>query len=291
MFKDYKEIFKNLRNAQEQLWRDSTAVFPGTSFQNNMNDLQKQTFESLNSMVEQAINQSLELQQKWLEQWSERAGGKKIKPKTFAELSAEARDSTQHWLDNQNKLLEQWLQVLNGTVPAARPDFAEWEKRVQDSMQLQMTLLNDWLDMADFKKLSIKEIGNLSDQINKSMQKTIETQQQIWGQWFNDIGGSGARGEAPQKAAAPAADKPKAKRAAKSQAGTDDSAQSGDDLKQISGIGPGLEKKLKAGGITTIKQIAELSDADVADLEERIIRFSGRIKREQWVEQARKLVS
>ncbi len=289
MFKDYKEIFKNLRNVQDQLWKDSMTAFPGTAFQNDMNKLQQQTFDSVNSMVEQAITQSLELQQKWLEQWSERASGKKIKPKLFAELSAEARDATQQWLDNQNKLLEQWLQLVNGTIPASRPDFAEWEKTVQKSMKQQKTLLNDWLEMSDFKKLSGKERGNLSEQITKSMQKAIKTQQQLWGQWFNDPSASGAAKGAPQKAAAPA--KPKAKRATKPKTTAADSAQTSDDLKQISGIGPSLEKKLNAAGITTFKQMAKLSDADIADLEERIIRFSGRIKREKWVEQAKKLVS
>jgi len=288
MFKDYKEIFKNLRDVQDQLWKDATAVFPGAAFQESVNQIRQQSFDNVNSLVEQAIGQSLELQQKWLDQWVERATGKKLKPKLFAELSAEARESTQHWLENQQKLMEQWLGLLSGTIPAAQPNFSEWEKTVQESMERQKSLLNDWLELADFKKLSGKEIGNLSEQITKSMQKAIETQQQLWGQWFNEMGALGASG-----GAVPAADTKKEKRAAaksKPAAVTAEPA-SADDLKKISGIGPGLEKKLNDAGITTLKQIAELSDADVADLEERIIRFSGRIKREQWVEQAKKLIS
>ena len=68
-------------------------------------------------------------------------------------------------------------------------------------------------------------------------------------------------------------------------------AEGHDDLQQIAGIGPGLEKKLKDSGITTIQQIAELSDQDIAHLEEEIIKFTGRINRDKWVEQAKKLVS
>lgn len=285
MFKDYKEIFKNLRDVQDQLWKDSMAVFPGTAFQESMSQIQQQSFDGVNNMVGEAIAQSLELQQKWLEQWAERAGGKKLKPKLFAELSAEARDSTQQWLDNQKKLMEQWLQLLGGTIPAAQPDFSDWENIVRQSMERQKSLLNDWLEMADFKKLSGKEIGNLSEQITKSMQKAIETQQQLWGQWFNDLGALGAN-----QGSASASDTGKQKSSAIPKSAAAEPA-SADDLKKISGIGPGLEKKLNDAGITTLKQIAELSDADVADLEERIIRFSGRIKREQWVEQAKKLVS
>ena len=293
MFKDYKDIFKNLRQVQDQLWKDSMASFPATEFQQNPNEWQQQTLESVNSMVGQAVTQSLELQQHWLEQWSERVSDKKLKPKMFAELSAEAQEITKKWLDNQNELRDQWLQLLKGSGSASKPDFAEWEKIVEESIQRQLELLNDWSEKADFKKLSLKETGKLTEQIIKSMQKSIETQQQLWRPWFNQWGAGGtAEGEGKAaKAAASKPRKPKATSAAKSKNPSSDSTQPGDDLKQISGIGAGLEKKLKAAGITTLRQIAELSDADVADLEERIIRFAGRIKREEWVEQARKLVS
>ena len=62
-----------------------------------------------------------------------------------------------------------------------------------------------------------------------------------------------------------------------------------DDLKRISGIGPGLEKKLNAEGIYSFRQIASLTKSDVARLEQKVIKFPGRIKRDKWVEQARKL--
>ncbi|MCP5235619.1 MAG: hypothetical protein H6945_07760 [Zoogloeaceae bacterium] len=62
-----------------------------------------------------------------------------------------------------------------------------------------------------------------------------------------------------------------------------------DDLKQIAGIGPGLEKKLNAEGIVTFRQIAEFTDGDIARLEQTVIKFPGRIERDGWVAQARKL--
>ena len=68
-------------------------------------------------------------------------------------------------------------------------------------------------------------------------------------------------------------------------------AQAEDDLTQIRGIGPGLAKKLKENGVTTLKQIASWTAADIARMEESVIRFSGRIKREQWVKQAKALIS
>jgi predicted flap endonuclease-1-like 5' DNA nuclease len=121
------------------------------------------------------------------------------------------------------------------------------------------------------------------------MQKSIETQQRLWGHWFEELAAPLAAEE--EKAAAPAPSKPKAPRATRPRKTAAKAAQAEDDLKQISGIGPGLEKKLKEGGISSLKQLAELSDADIAHLEDNIIRFSGRIKREKWVEQAKKLIT
>ena len=62
----------------------------------------------------------------------------------------------------------------------------------------------------------------------------------------------------------------------------------GDDLKQLSGVGPALEKKLNAAGVTTFAQIAAWTEADIADMDEKLS-FKGRIEREGWVDQAKAL--
>lgn len=288
MFKDYMGVLKDLRKMQEQMWKDSMANFPGSAFPTEMNDWQQKTLESVNSLVGQAVNHSLNLQREWLDQWAERAGGKKLKPKTFADLSEEARTSAQRWLDTQNGLWDQWLHVLRGTGEQGKmPDFEQWQAAVRESMERQMSLLDDWSDMTKVKKLSGKEISKLSEEIEKAMEKAIETQQRLWSHWFEDFGAlteaglKAAAGEAKNKGEAKKK-KGKSKKAA---------AEGHDDLQQIAGIGPGLEKKLKDSGITTIQQIAELSDQDIAHLEEEIIKFTGRINRDKWVEQAKKLMS
>ncbi|AVO39898.1 50S ribosomal protein L21 [Pukyongiella litopenaei] len=61
-----------------------------------------------------------------------------------------------------------------------------------------------------------------------------------------------------------------------------------DDLKKLSGVGPALEKKLHAAGVTSFAQIAAWTDADVADMDEKLS-FKGRIEREGWIEQAKEL--
>jgi large subunit ribosomal protein L21 len=90
-----------------------------------------------------------------------------------------------------------------------------------------------------------------------------------------------AKAEAvPAKEEAPKAAKPAAKKkAAKSD---------GDDLSQISGVGPVIVGKLQAEGITTFAQIAAWSDADVEAIEEKLS-FKGRVGREDWIAQAKDL--
>ncbi len=64
-----------------------------------------------------------------------------------------------------------------------------------------------------------------------------------------------------------------------------------DDLQAIKGIGPVLEKMLHQTGIYYYRQIAALDESGVAELDDRIPQFSGRIERDNWVGQAKELMS
>ncbi|GJM02005.1 MAG: hypothetical protein DHS20C08_05060 [Rhodomicrobium sp.] len=63
-----------------------------------------------------------------------------------------------------------------------------------------------------------------------------------------------------------------------------------DDLKKIDGVGPVIEKKLNELGIYHYTQIAELSK-EQADAIDNAIAFKGRIERDDWLGQAKKLMS
>lgn len=62
-----------------------------------------------------------------------------------------------------------------------------------------------------------------------------------------------------------------------------------DDLKLITGIGPFIEKKLNNIGIFTFEQVGNLTHKDIEDVTELIKFFPGRIERDDWVGQAKKL--
>ncbi|KIC48793.1 50S ribosomal protein L21 [Tateyamaria sp. ANG-S1] len=90
-----------------------------------------------------------------------------------------------------------------------------------------------------------------------------------------------------KKAEAPKAEaKAEPKKEAKKAAPKADAA--GDDLKQLSGVGPALEKKLHDAGVTTFAQIAAWTEEDVAAMDEKLS-FKGRIEREGWIDQAKEL--
>jgi predicted flap endonuclease-1-like 5' DNA nuclease len=60
-----------------------------------------------------------------------------------------------------------------------------------------------------------------------------------------------------------------------------------DNLKEIEGIGPAMEKLVNDLGFYHFDQIAGWSDADVAWVDANMKNFKGRIVRDRWVAQAR----
>ena len=64
-----------------------------------------------------------------------------------------------------------------------------------------------------------------------------------------------------------------------------------DDLKQIKGVGPKLEKLLHSMGFYHFDQIAAWTDDEVAWVDENLTGFKGRVTRDEWVAQARTLTS
>ncbi len=93
------------------------------------------------------------------------------------------------------------------------------------------------------------------------------------------------------------AEKPAKKEAAPKKAAKEEAAPAAlfaapegaaDDLKKISGVGPVLEKKLNALGITTYAQVAAFTPEEIAKVDDALS-FKGRIDRDDWLGQAKKL--
>lgn len=65
----------------------------------------------------------------------------------------------------------------------------------------------------------------------------------------------------------------------------------GEDLSRIKGLGPRLQAQLQELGVTRIAQIAAWDEAEIDRIDAQLGRFEGRIRRDNWVEQARLLAA
>jgi predicted flap endonuclease-1-like 5' DNA nuclease len=59
-----------------------------------------------------------------------------------------------------------------------------------------------------------------------------------------------------------------------------------DDLTRLKGIGPKLSALLHSLGVTSFAQIAAWTDADIDRVDAQLGNFQGRVRRDNWVEQA-----
>jgi len=62
-----------------------------------------------------------------------------------------------------------------------------------------------------------------------------------------------------------------------------------DNLQRIRGVGPAMERLLNEQGLVTFRQLAVLDDAGIEKLQSRLPGFTGRIRRDRWIDQARRL--
>ena len=66
-------------------------------------------------------------------------------------------------------------------------------------------------------------------------------------------------------------------------------ATGGDDLTRVKGLGPKLAATLQELGVTSFAQMAAWDDAEIDRIDAQLGRFEGRIRRDDWVGQAKLL--
>jgi NADH-quinone oxidoreductase subunit E len=96
---------------------------------------------------------------------------------------------------------------------------------------------------------------------------------------------------APAPAAAPAAPKPAPVAEVKPELFTAPKAGKHDDLELIWGVGPKLREMLNDLGVWHFDQVASWTESEIAWVDERLEGFKGRIVRDEWIEQAKKLAT
>lgn len=202
---------------------------------------------------------------------------------------------------------------------AHRGGLAAWEAAVNQSLKAQEVWLEQWFRQAS---ISNPDIATASEQLQNIMSSWVSTQSQMWQNWFSLLRNYSNTDQQDaiqvqaltQSLSAPLPMPPSPAKppqeasvtsindrlASKEQSRTptpaetqpasppvaEDKATNVDDLKTIKGIGPALEKKLNELGIYSYQQIALVDPKDVERIES-VLRFPGRLQRDNWVSQAR----
>ena len=108
---------------------------------------------------------------------------------------------------------------------------------------------------------------------------------------------------APKAAAKPVAEKAKTEKAPKAKLEKVEKAPKAkaakpappssipDNLELIKGLGPKVNNLLNGLGVTSFAQVANWTDADVADIDAQLGAFAGRITRDNWIDQAQLLAA
>ncbi|MFO1422039.1 MAG: hypothetical protein U1F70_00045 [Candidatus Competibacteraceae bacterium] len=201
-------------------------------------------------------------------------------------------------------------------------NLASWEAAIQRSLEQEAAWVEEWVRRIAQEKGTPEVMASWVRQMEEVLQRWIRTQNQWWSDYFAVLrhGGfdSPAPAEPPPTADTPetivseppamveptvAVESPPVALAPPSAPEPTPVAEapvveaptiqptasipkSPDDLKLINGIGPALEKKLNACGVTNFRELATLSDADIQRIEVAI-KFTGRIRREDWIGQAK----
>ena len=183
------------------------------------------------------------------------------------------------WSDNSRKSLELWVSKSLADQEHMIQLAQQVAKETQTAVQAQAK------DVAEQAQAAVEEATQQSKAVLANAQQAVEEATQKAKQVVEEVTQQAKQAVDEATQPSPSLSAPSAPFVA-----TPDAVQSEDDLTRISGVGPALAKKLAAAGFTTFGQIAELSDEQIADLEANVIRFSGRIQRDDWKGQAKDLL-
>jgi len=144
-------------------------------------------------------------------------------------------------------------------------------------------------------KDSLNTSARLATDIGDTIKRIDGTEVPLVANWGKQSGGEAEVLDAPEAAPDPVADAAPAPAPAAEVEEVEPELLSGpregsaaDDLKQISGVGPQLEKLLNELGFYHFDQIANWTPVQVAWVDARL-KFKGRIERDDWISQAKAL--
>ncbi len=179
-------------------------------------------------------------------------------------------------------IIEGWRDIYANNLTA-------WESTIKQSLTVQASWLEQWAQSIANKCGDPENKPEWNRQVEEVMTYWIQTQTQLWEQWFDLLRSDNTQpSETDSTAPLQTAETEQETRAEKPAVAPEFPK---DDLKAIAGIGPKLAEKLYQQGITSYQQLAKLTDDAIDQLDQAIMSVPGRIRHFDWVGQAKKLHS
>ena len=281
-----EEIVKTWTDAQKRLWESlcSAVPFPPPIGVESW----RETY--LNNLVtwEAAVKKTLAQEVDWVEHWVHQVAEEKEAPEMMTSWVRQMEDVLQRWIQMQNQWWEEYFTVLRRSgfggigpaavqeppppaEPVAPPAVTEPEPVIVVEAPAETVSA-----VAAEPPIGPVEVAPANEPVMEAEPVAAEPP-------IEPV--EVAPATEPVMEAEPVAAEPPIEPVEVAPA-VDAIAEPADDLKLIAGIGPALEKKLQACGIVSYRQLAGLTDADIDQLETRIRSF-GRIRRDDWIGQAK----
>ena len=241
-----EDIFKSWTEAQKRLWDSLCSAVP---FQPPAGvEAWRETYLKNLATWEAAVRKTLAQEASWVRQWVDQVAREKGAPEIMTVWVRQMEEVLQRWVQTQNQWWDEYFAVLRRGSGFASAERAEAERasRVAEAAPAAPAAANE---------AAVEPVA-----VAPAVEALVET-------------------PAPPDAA-PALT-PVAEALVETPAPTQP-----DDLKLIVGIGPALEKKLRAQGILSYRHLAALDEAGIDRLE-AAIKTAGRIRRDDWIGQAK----
>ncbi len=246
----HEDVIRTWTDAQKRLWESLCSAVP---FQPPAGvEAWRDTYLKNLATWESAVKQTLNQEATWVEQWVQRVAREKGTPEMVATWVRQMEEVLQRWIQSQNQWWDEYFSVLR------RGGFVYPESTNAQSAPIVPAVMEPASVAAPAAMEPASVAAALAVAEPVSVAESVEPASAVE---------AGTGENAAISGVAPV-------------------AESRDDLKLIAGIGPALEKKLNACGIFTYRDLAMLNDRDIERIE-ATIKFAGRVRREDWIGQAK----
>jgi predicted flap endonuclease-1-like 5' DNA nuclease len=277
---EHERLMEQNKSLMEQNSHYRASNKDGKRRASELADALKEAFERRDELQRQIkeVRSSLEVTVRQRDQLRNRAS-----KGADAEQIVRERDAR---IEKLQRELDSWQERLPPLIERYRQRNAQAEQLETDlaAAREQIASLES---MAGFDETRVEAVdadalGNELDASNEPIGDTPDDDTSRQEIEARDVAGEAAAELEPETPAAPEANETGARQL---------TAIARDDLKLIKGVGPAIEKTLNEMGIFRLNQIAEMSEYDIDRVARRLKGFRSRIYREDWMGQARELLT